>query len=43
MGRPYNQVMGIPTSFFINPQGKIKIITEGTVPFNDIRAILEAE
>jgi peroxiredoxin len=41
MGRPYNQAMGIPTSFFIDPQGKIKIITEGTLPFNDIRAILE--
>ncbi len=43
MGRPYNQTMGIPTSFFINPQGKIKIITEGTLPFNDIRAILKTE
>ena len=43
MGRPYNQILGIPTSFFIDPQGKIKIVTEGTVPFNDIRAILEAE
>jgi peroxiredoxin len=43
MGRPYNQTMGIPTSFFIDPQGKIKIITEGTLPFNDIRAILETK
>ncbi len=43
MGRPYNQTMGIPTSFFIDPQGKIKIITEGTLPFNDIRAILNIE
>lgn len=43
MGRPYSQVTGIPTGFFINPQGKIKIVTEGTVPLNDIRAILEAE
>ncbi len=43
MGRPYNQTMGIPTSFFINPQGKIKIITEGTLPFDDIRAILKTE
>ena len=41
MGRPYNQIMGIPASFFITPQGKIKIITEGTLPFNDMRAILE--
>ncbi len=43
LGRPYNQTMGIPTSFFIDPQGKIKIITEGTLPFNDIRAILKTE
>jgi peroxiredoxin len=43
MGRPYNQTMSIPTSFFIDPQGKIKIITEGTLPFNDIRAILGIE
>ncbi len=43
MGTPYNQTMGIPTSFFIDPQGKIKIITEGTLPFNDIRAILKTE
>jgi peroxiredoxin len=43
MGRPYNQAMGIPASFFIDPKGKIKIITEGTLPFNDIRAILGIE
>lgn len=43
MGRPYNQTISIPSSFFINPQGKIKIITEGTVPLEDLRAILEIE
>ena len=43
MSRPYSQVAGIPTSFFIDPRGKIKIVTEGAMPFSDMRAILEAE
>ena len=43
MPRPYSQINGIPTSFFITPQGKIKIVAEGAVSFNDMRALLAAE
>ncbi len=43
MARPYNLIEGVPTSFFIDPQGKIKIITEGTVPLDEIRSLLDAK
>ena len=43
MPKPYNTVIAIPTSFFINPAGKIKLATEGTLTLGDIRAILQAE
>ncbi|MHC4124419.1 MAG: peroxiredoxin family protein [Planctomycetota bacterium] len=34
---------GIPGSFFINPEGKIKLATSGVVPLAEIKAILQAE
>ena len=43
MGRPYSQVNGIPTSFFIDHNGKIKVVAEGAVGFGEIKALLEAE
>ena len=43
MPRPYNLITGIPSSFFIDPQGKIKLATEGLISLNDTRAIIEAE
>jgi peroxiredoxin len=43
MPEPYNLVNSIPSSFFIDPQGKIKLATEGVVPLPDIKAIIEAE
>jgi len=43
MPAPYNQVNAIPCSFFIDPQGKIKLATEGMMSLPEIRAILLAE
>ncbi|MFH1371950.1 MAG: TlpA disulfide reductase family protein [Planctomycetota bacterium] len=43
MPRPYNLVNSIPSSFFIDPEGKIKIATEGLIPLSDTKAIIEAE
>jgi peroxiredoxin len=40
---PYNTVNAIPSSFFIDRQGKIKLSTTGLVSLNEIKAILEAE
>jgi thiol-disulfide isomerase/thioredoxin len=43
MPRPYNLVNGIPCSFFIDPNGKIKLATEGMMPLPKMKAIIEAE
>jgi thiol-disulfide isomerase/thioredoxin len=43
MPAPYSQVRGIPCSFFIDPQGKIKIATEGLISLGEVKAILRAE
>jgi thiol-disulfide isomerase/thioredoxin len=43
MPSPYNYISAIPTTFFINPDGTIKIVAEGVTPFSQIKAILEAE
>ena len=43
MPRPYNLIDGIPCSFFIDPQGKIKLATEGMIPLPQMKAIIEAE
>ena len=43
MPRPYNSISAIPTTFFINPDGTIKIAVEGLTPFAHLKAILEAE
>ena len=40
---PYNQVSGIPCSFFIDPEGKIKLATVGVLHLDAIKAILQAE
>ncbi len=34
---------GIPGSFFIDPQGKIKLATSGLIPLDETKAILQAE
>ncbi|MFH1719928.1 MAG: DUF4432 family protein [Planctomycetota bacterium] len=40
---PYNAVTAIPSSFFIDPEGKIKLATMGLISLKEIEAILEAE
>ena len=40
---PYNNVTYIPCSFFIDPEGKIKLATVGPLSLNSINAILKAE
>ncbi len=43
MPPPYNRVSSIPCNFFIDPDGKIKLATEGLMSLGDIKAILNAE
>ncbi|MHC4622829.1 MAG: peroxiredoxin family protein [Planctomycetota bacterium] len=43
MPAPYDTVNSIPTSFFIDPQGKIKLATSGLLSLGYMKAILEAE
>jgi cytochrome c-type biogenesis protein len=43
MPKPYNLISGIPCSFFIAPDGKIKLATEGMIPLPQMKAIIEAE
>jgi peroxiredoxin len=43
MPRPYNLINSIPSSFFIAPDGKIKLAAEGMIPFPQMKAIIEAE
>jgi len=43
MPGPYNLINSIPCSFFIDPQGKIKLAAEGMIPFPQMKAIIEAE
>lgn len=42
MPGPYNTINSIPCSFFINPEGKIKLATSGLISFGEIKAILQA-
>jgi len=43
MPRPYNYINSIPSSFFIAPDGKIKLVTEGMTSLPQMKAIIEAE
>jgi peroxiredoxin len=40
---PFSRVYGIPSSFFIDPEGKIKLATQGLLSLGEFKAILEAE
>lgn len=42
-GRLYDSVQGLPTIFFIDAEGKIKLATSGLMPLDDFKAVLEAE
>jgi peroxiredoxin len=43
MPPPFNAIRSIPCSFFINPDGKIKLATEGVLSLSAFKAILQAE
>lgn len=43
MPAPYNLVNSIPCSFFIDPQGKIKLATIGMLALDNMKAILAAK
>ena len=43
MPSPFNRISSIPCSFFINPEGEIKLATEGLLSLGEIKAILQAE
>jgi peroxiredoxin len=43
MPSPFNQIRGIPCSFFIEPNGKIKLATAGTLSLGEMKAILQAD
>jgi peroxiredoxin len=40
---PYADIEYIPSAFFVDPEGKIKLATRGTLPRADINKILEAK
>jgi peroxiredoxin len=40
---PYNGVNAIPSSFFIDSKGKIKLATSGLISLEEIKAILKAK
>jgi peroxiredoxin len=40
---PYNSISAIPSTFFISPDGKIKLASAGMVSLDEIKAIFEAE
>jgi peroxiredoxin len=43
MPSPFSRISGIPCSFFIDSQGRIKLATEGLLSLGEIKAILQAE
>ena len=43
MPTPFNLIDAIPCSFFIEPEGRIKLATSGLVSLGEIKAILQAE
>jgi thiol-disulfide isomerase/thioredoxin len=43
MPSPFDRISGIPCSFFIDSEGKIKLATEGLLSLGEIKAILQAE
>ena len=43
LSEPYNAVNAIPSSFFIDPEGRIKLATMGLISLKEIETILKAE
>jgi peroxiredoxin len=40
---PFRLVLGIPTSFFVDKEGKIKIVAQGSLHLGETKLILQAE
>lgn len=40
---PFTQVEYLPCSFFIDARGEVKLVTEGMVPLDDMKKILQAQ
>lgn len=40
---PYNSIKAIPSSFFIDPEGKIKLATIGMISLKELKMILKAK
>ena len=43
LAAPFGEVTSIPSSFFIDPEGNIKLAVVGMVPTSDAKAIVQAE
>jgi peroxiredoxin len=43
MPQPYNSINSIPSSFFVDPAGKIKLATTGLLSADEVRNILRAK
>jgi thiol-disulfide isomerase/thioredoxin len=43
MDSPYAQVNSLPSTFFIDQEGRIKLATAGAMPLGDVEAILAAD
>jgi len=43
MPGPFDTIKFIPCSFFVDPQGKIKLATAGLISLDETKAILQAE
>ncbi|OQA04104.1 MAG: Thiol-disulfide oxidoreductase ResA [Planctomycetes bacterium ADurb.Bin401] len=40
---PFSNVRGIPTTFFIRPDGTLKLVSEGSTYLGEMKAIILAE
>lgn len=40
---PFDKIQSIPTSFFVDPQGKIKLATSGSLTLGTLKAIVRAK
>lgn len=40
---PFSEVKGIPTAFYIRPDGTLKVVTEGSTVLGEMKSIISAE
>ena len=41
--KPLSSIKGYPTSFFVNPDGTVKLVAEGTLHLGDMKSIIDAK